>query len=99
MTDSSLTQIQTLLAGLSQDINKMQEVTSEQLDIFMGALDDIAAHTLAVQGILKIMMKTHPVDAGEVRQWILDNSARDEQGNAPEKALALAAYLITGEKS
>jgi len=94
---SDLTQVQALLANLSNDIEKMTQITSEQLDVFMGALDDIAAHTLAVQAIIINIMKKVSVDPVEVEAWITENTRSVNNGNGAEKAKALAAYLITGK--
>ena len=94
---SDLTQVQALLANLSNDIEKMTQITSEQLDVFMGALDDIAAHTLAVQAIIINIMKKVSVDPVEVEAWITENTRSVNNGNGAEKAKALATYLITGK--
>ena len=91
-------QIQTLLANLSRDIEKMSETTGQQLNVFMDALDDIAAHTLAVQAILVTMMETHPVDTAKVAKWIDDNtSTTTEGGGDVTKAKVLAEFLVTGK--
>lgn len=96
---ADLNEIQGILANLSQDIEKMSEITAGQLDIFMGALDDVAAHTLAVQAIMINVMKQITVDPDEVEAWIDENTkgVGDDSGEGAAKSKALARYLITGK--
>ena len=94
----NLNQIQSLLANLSNDIQTMHDNTSRQMDTFMGALDDIAAHTLAVQAILVTLLETHPVDMDKVLGWIDANTQGTvENGGDVSKSKALATYLVTGK--
>ncbi|MEO5375022.1 MAG: hypothetical protein H7840_12190 [Alphaproteobacteria bacterium] len=99
MADALLNQVQKMLTDLSGDVEQMTTVTRNQVDTLMGALDDIAAHTLAVQAILIQVMKTTPVDKDAVLAWVRDQTKTvDPSGEGTTKSLALAEFLITGRK-
>lgn len=99
MSDPMLNQVQTMLTDLSQDIDKMAGAMKAQVDAVMAAMDDVAAHTLAVQAILVNMLKKVEVNPDEVQAWIREQTkAVDASGAGAAKALALADYLVTGRR-
>lgn len=100
MSDVLLSEVQKMLTGISADIEHMASVTGSQVETVMNALDDIAAHTIAMQAILVTMMKTTAVDRDEVAAWIrAQRKGTDATGDSAAKAVALADFLIGPPKT
>ncbi|MFN3077637.1 MAG: hypothetical protein ABT940_12290 [Alphaproteobacteria bacterium] len=96
MNDAAISQIVDTLTGLTRDINNMANVTKEQVSMVLGALDDIAAHTLAMQGIVGAILKKVPVDGAEVAAWIESQTAGfDATPTSAGKAKAIAAAMLS----
>ena len=80
--------LQSLLAQLSEDITTMGEQTNKRMD----EVESIAAHVMAIEAVLAVMLKTHPVDADALKAEV---SARtrpfsdDPNGSPTVHAVAL----------
>jgi hypothetical protein len=95
MSDVMLAQVNSLLTNLARDIQVVGDNTHTQFSRLMEAMDDIAAHMLAMQGIIAAMLPTNPVDPAVVKEWIGERT--DAVGGDGSKAKALANLLITGK--
>ncbi|MBF0562643.1 MAG: hypothetical protein HQL37_11605 [Alphaproteobacteria bacterium] len=95
MSDAIVAKMVDLLSGLSKDISDMASGTKQQTDTVMTALDDMAAHVLALQGIVLAMLEKVPVDAAVVDGW-LDQRTKEFGGSGQHKSRAIAAVLLKG---
>ena len=65
MSDFMMSQVQGLLAKVSDDVEKMGENTTAQTEMLLGAINDLAANMFATQAILCVLLRDHPVDAAK----------------------------------
>jgi hypothetical protein len=91
MSEFMMSQVQGLLAKVSDDLNKMEKTTTAQTDMVLGAINDLAANLFATQAILCTLLQQHPVDAKQVKAWIAKETGSDTE--AP-KAQAIVDMLL-----
>lgn len=91
MSDFMMSQVQGLLAKVSDDLDKITKTNNAQVDMLLGAIDDLAANLFATQAILGVMLKEHPVDAAQVKAWIANQTGSPT--DAP-KAQAIVDLLL-----
>lgn len=95
MSDFMMSQVQGLLAKVSDDLDKMNKHNNASTDMLLGAINDLAANLFATQAILCVLLKDHPVDAKSVKEWIAGQT-----GNAMEapKAQMVVDQLLAAAK-
>jgi phytoene dehydrogenase-like protein len=95
MSDFMMSQVQGLLAKVTDDLDKMSRTSNAQTDMLLGAINDLAANLFATQAILCVMLRDKPVDAAAVKAWIAGQT-----GNAMEapKAQAVVDQLLAAAK-
>ena len=92
MSDFMMSQVQSLLAKVTDDLDKMNKSSSAQTDMLLGAINDLAANLFATQGILSVLLRDHPVDAKKVKEWIAAQAGGSDQ--AP-KSQAIVDQLLS----
>ena len=95
MSDFMMSQVQGLLSKVADDVDKMGKTQAGQMEMVLGAINDLAANLFATQAILCTLLKEHPVDADQVKAWI--NSQTESEDDAP-KALAAVDLLLSDAK-
>ncbi|MGE3474612.1 MAG: hypothetical protein AB7H70_02265 [Rhodospirillaceae bacterium] len=95
MSEFMMSQVQGLLAKVSDDLDKMNRTANATTDMLLGAINDLAANLFATQAILCVLLKDHPVDAAKVKEWIASQT-----GNAMEapKAQMVVDQLLAAAK-
>ncbi|MBF0094259.1 MAG: hypothetical protein HQL34_06915 [Alphaproteobacteria bacterium] len=94
MSDALFDQILRLLADVKASTNS----TVGQVETVMSSLDDIAAHVLALEGIVVALLGKYPVNGDEVAAWIQDQTkVVDTTGTGSRKAVDIAQHLIHGK--
>ncbi len=95
MSEFMMSQVQGLLAKVSDDLDKMNRSANATTDMLLGAINDLAANLFATQAILCVLLKDHPVDAAKVKEWIAGQT-----GNAMEapKAQMVVDQLLAAAK-
>lgn len=81
MSDFMMSQVQGLLAKVTDDLEKMNKTQNAHTDMVLGAINDLAANLFATQAILCAVLKDHPVDPAKVKAWIADQT-----GGSPDDA-------------
>lgn len=95
MSDFMMSQVQGLLAKVSDDLDKITKTNNAQVDMLLGAINDLAANLFATQAILGVLLKDHPVDAAKVKEWIAGQTG--SASDAP-KAQAIVDIIINASK-
>jgi hypothetical protein len=90
MSDFMLSQVMGLLTRVSDDLEKVGK-QANQMDVILGAIDDLSANLFATQALLCLVLKNNPVKADEAKAWIT-RQVGDADG-AP-KALATIDLLL-----
>ncbi len=95
MSEFMMSQVQGLLAKVSDDLDKMNRTANATTDMLLGAINDLAANLFATQAILCVLLKDHPLDAKQVKDWIAGQT-----GNAMEapKAQMVVDQLLAAAK-
>ncbi len=93
MSEVLFDKVQGLLKTVSNDVNRMHEETISNNEIYLEALDDLAANILGLQSIIAAMVKTYPVDADAAKEWLKANM--DMEGQGAEKADAVVDHLLS----
>lgn len=96
MSELMLNQIQVLLTKLSQDVERMGEISTEQAQNLLNMMDGLAAHVLGTKAVVAALVKKYPVEMAEVEAWLEENT--DTAGDSAEDIKAAARHLVTGEK-
>ena len=96
MSDFMMSQVQGLLAKVSDDLEKMGETSTAQTDMLLGAINDLAANMFATQAILCVLLRDHPVDPAKVKAWI--SKQTDVGGTPAPKAHAIVDMLLAFDK-
>lgn len=97
MSDFMMSQVQGLLGKVAQDIDNMSRQTAGQGEMLLGAINDLAANLFATQAILCVMLRDHPVDPGQVKEWITKQTTAG--GTDAPKALAIVDMLLAFDKT
>jgi len=92
MNEVLFDKVEGLLNNVSKDINDMQAENLSNNEMFLQALDDLAANILGLQAVIATMVKTYPVDAAAAKEWLKANM--DEEGQGAEKADAVVDYVL-----
>lgn len=90
MSDFMLSQVMGLLTRVSDDLEKVGK-TANQMDVILGAIDDLSANLFATQALLCLALKNNPVKAEDAKAWIT-RQVGDASG-AP-KALEIVDLLL-----
>jgi hypothetical protein len=90
MSDFMLSQVMGLLTRVSDDLEKVGK-TANQMDVILGAIDDLSANLFATQALLCVALRNNPVNAEEAKAWIT-RQVGDAAG-AP-KALEVVDLLL-----
>lgn len=69
-------ELETNLKAIAGDLQALGETATQRLD----ETESLAAHILAVEAILSVMVKTYPVDAAAVKA-LIDKSTADLTGS------------------
>lgn len=95
MSDFMMSQVQGLLAKVTDDLDKMNKTSNAQTDMLLGAINDLAANLFATQGILCVLLQDHPIDAQKVKDWIASQTGG---GTEAPKAQAIVDQLLSLSK-
>lgn len=95
MSEFMMSQMQGLLAKVSDDLDKLSKTHTAQADVVLGAINDLAANLFATQAILCTLLRDHPVDPAKVKAWIADQTGSTTE--AP-KAQAMVDILLAEKK-
>lgn len=79
--------LQSSLSGLSEDIAAIGDQASQRLD----EMESLAAHVMAIEAVLAVMMKKLPVDGEELKAMVIERTAAltgDENGSPTVQAVA-----------
>jgi len=95
MSDAIVTKVEDLLKTVSTDIHGMQAENLDNNEMFVQALDDLAANILGLQSVIAAMVKTYPVDTNAAKEWLKANM--DTNGEGTEKADAVVDYILGNE--
>jgi len=92
MSDLMMHQVAELVDKVAGDVRRMGDVSTEQSEQFLGALDDLAATILAMKAVMSAQLKANPVDPAQVHAWIDANM--DPNGEGTDKARAVVDDLL-----
>ncbi len=92
MSEGLIERVQGLLQTVSDDVNRLFNEAQNSNEVFLEALDDVAANVLGLQSIIAAMVKKYPVDADEAKSWLKSNMTPDAEGT--EKAEAVVDFLL-----
>ena len=95
MSDFMMSQVKGLLSKVSDDMEGLAVSNTEQFELLLGAIDDLAANMFATQAVMTLMLKKTPVDAEEAKAWIRKQA--EAAGQEAPKAEAMVDYLIPGK--
>lgn len=94
MSQLLLNQIQGLLNNLSTDIQTMGDTSVDNFNKLMQAVDDVAGHVLALEGIVVALLANNQVDPAKVKAWI---ELRTQGQEGKSNAFDLAMHMINGK--
>lgn len=95
MSDLMMYQVAELVNKVAGDVRRIGDVTNEQSELFLNALDDLAATMLAMKAVMAAQLKANPVDPKLVHAWIDENM--DPNGEGTDKARAVVDDLLKTE--
>ncbi|MGB0695479.1 MAG: hypothetical protein ACPGOY_07505 [Rhodospirillaceae bacterium] len=95
MSDLLMNQMQVILSKLSEDVQRMGDLSTDQISTLLDSMDDLAAHVLGTKAVVAVMAQKAGVSMDDVNAWIEANTS---EGASHEKIKAVAANLVTGEK-
>jgi hypothetical protein len=95
MSDFMMSQVQGLLGKVADDLDRMGKSTAAQSSVILDAINDLAANVFATQAILIELLRTHPVDAANVKAWI--NAQTQAGGTEAPRALAAVDQILSGK--
>ncbi len=96
MSEGLIERVQGLLQTVSDDVNRLFNEAQNSNEIFLEALDDVAANVLGLQSIIAAMVKKYPVDADEAKVWLKANM--DPKGEGTDKAEGVVDFLLGVKK-
>lgn len=96
MTDPMLGQLQNILENVVTELKNVAHTHQAQYQQTMGGLDDIAAHVLALQGVVAALAHKVGITPEDAVAWIDERTKGIDGGDAGAKARALAQLLVTG---
>ncbi|MBL4692855.1 MAG: hypothetical protein JKY92_05945 [Magnetovibrio sp.] len=79
--------LQGTLSQLSQDIVEIGGQATQRLD----EMESMAAHIMAIESVLAVMLKQHPVDAKDVHDMVVSRTAElsgNKDGSPSVQAVA-----------
>lgn len=83
--------MQSTLSKLSEDIATIGNQATQRLD----EVESMAAHVMAIEAVLAVVLKSHPVDADAVKAEVLARtSAFSDDPNGSPTVQAVAADII-----
>ncbi len=94
MSELMLNQIQHILNTVTDSVQDIGDTNVKNMDVFMGALDDMAANIMATQAVVAVLLKKYPVELEEVIDWLAQDI--QNEGEIPSHTLAVTKYLVTG---
>ncbi len=93
MSDLMLDHLRNLVTKISAELQEIGNAHTDNTDKILGALDDMAANVLAMEGVLAAMLKKYPVDEADAKAAL-----RNRLGAEPsETANKLIEYLVSGK--
>ena len=90
MSDFMLSQVMGLLTRVSDDLEKVGK-NANQMDVVLGAIDDLYANLFATQALLCMVLRKQSVSGEEAKAWI--TAQVGDADNAP-KALQMVDLLL-----
>ncbi|MCF8481686.1 MAG: hypothetical protein K9H25_14745 [Rhodospirillum sp.] len=96
MSELMLNQIQVLLTKLSEDVERMGDLSTEQVTNVLNMMDGLACHILGAKAVVAVMARKYPVDMAEVMAWLEENT--DTEGDSYSDIVDSARHLVSGEK-
>lgn len=78
------------LKAIAADLQSLGATATQRLE----ETESLAAHVLAVEAILSVMLKSHPVDADAVRQEVSKNTKALTGGDKGNSSVQLVADSI-----
>jgi hypothetical protein len=90
MSDFMLSQVMGLLTRVSDDLDKVGK-TASQMDVLLGAIDDLSANVFATQALLAMVLREKSVSGADAKAWI--TAQVGDAANAP-KALQIVDLLL-----
>jgi hypothetical protein len=90
MSDFMLSQVMGLLTRVSDDLDKVGK-TANQMDVILGAIDDLSANVFATQALLAMVLRKQSVSGEDAKAWI--TAQVGDAANAP-KALQIVDLLL-----
>ncbi|WP_413206443.1 hypothetical protein [Rhodospirillum sp. A1_3_36] len=96
MSELMLNQIQVLLTKLSGDVERMGNLSTEQVNNVLNMMDGLACHVLGTKAVVATMAKKYPVEMADVMAWLEENT--DTEGASYSDIVDAARHLVTGEK-
>lgn len=80
--------LQSALSKLSEDISTIGDHATQRLD----EVESIAAHVMAIESVLAVILKSHPIDADELRNEVRERTrafSDDQDGSPTVQAVAM----------
>lgn len=88
MTEALIREIQTLIEKLSGEVNNLSEEAATQIESLHVAVNNIASHTLAIEGIVVALARKVDISPEEVSAWIREKTdefaTEEDEGTAAE---------------
>lgn len=97
--DSKLDEVISQISALKGDTEQVRTALTEfggNVEDFFDALEDMASYVLALEGIVKTVIKAVPVDVNDVIATISERRNGEEGGDVG-RAEHIAQYIVTGK--
>lgn len=85
--------LQTALSQLSTDIATIGEQATQRLD----EVESIAAHVMAIESVLAVLLKSHPVDVETLKAEVVERTRAFSAGPDGSPTVQAVALDIIGE--
>jgi len=92
MSDLLMHQMAELINKVASDVRRMGDITTEQSQQLVVAMDDLAAALMALQAVTAVQLKANPVDPEAVEAWITENM--DPNGEGTDKTRSIARNML-----
>ena len=79
--------LQSNIGHLAEDISRVGESATQRLE----EMESMAAHIMAMESVLAVMLKSHPIDTGELKAEVARRTSAvggDENGSPTVQAVA-----------
>jgi len=86
-----MTQLDGNLKSIAGDLQTLGQSTAQRGQ----EIESLAAHLLAIEAIVCVLLRAHPVEAGDVAEVIAERTAKnDEAGGGNPTVLAIAETIL-----